>query len=116
MRLSVLVFAASLASAGVCAAQVRSPNPNVTIPAQQPHVQVAPATALDIQALRNENQALRQRVDALVQALNTYGLCERLRVQAEGQSGNSVAVGQPLLLACGGYGEEEHLRILEDIQ
>lgn len=114
MRLSVLVLAASLASAGVCAAQVRSPN--VTIPAPQPQLQAAPASVLDIQALRNENQALRQRVDALVQALNTYGLCERMRVHAEGQSGNSLAVGQPPLLACGGNGEEAHLRILEEIQ
>ena len=118
MRLSVLVLVASLASAGVCAAQAR--NPNVPLPAQRPiaqqlNVQVAPATALDIQSLRNENQALRLRIDALVKALNTYGLCERRRVHAEGQSGDSVAIQPPQLLACGG-GEEAHLRILEDIR
>jgi hypothetical protein len=78
-------------------------------------VQLAPATALDIQRLHNENQELRLRVDALVRALNTYGLCERTRVHAEGQSGDSVTIQPPQLIACGGS-EESNLRILEEIQ
>lgn len=118
MRLTVLVLVASLASSGVCAAQARSPN--VQLPAQrplaqQPNLQLAPATALDIQRLSNENQALRLRVDALVRALRTYGQCERTRVLAEGQSGESVAIQPPASLYCGGS-EEEHLEILQDIQ
>jgi len=124
MRLTVLVLVASLASSGVCAAQARSPN--VQLPAQrplaqQPNLQLAPATALDIQRLSNENQALRLRVDALVGALRTYGRCERIRVQAESEAevgpGESVKVQPPAALFddCQG-GEEDNLRILEDIQ
>lgn len=106
-----MVLAAALCTTGAASAQVGRPTPQAPVRA---NVQVAPATAADIAALREENRILRERLDRVVEAMQRYANCETDRVTQPAQSSaDSVAIAPPASLWCGT--QQQNLALLKNI-
>lgn len=117
MRQTAFVaFMALLCAAGAAMAQTGQ-RPAAQAPVAA-NLRIAPATAIDVAALRDENSALRARLDRVTEALERYANCETQRLAAQqaaqnSQAGDSVTIAPPASLWCGT--QEANLLLLKNL-